>query len=141
MDIDVSQVTFDKDHARAAVSFRPKGATNIHDGMTMNYTMKSQNGHWVVIGRADSQGHGDPQSLGGAGSAGGGLPEGHPQITSPDDTGSPPLPPGHPQIPGGSAAPSDGVKALPPGHPKISLYRNNNFKRETVDQIGTGLSA
>jgi hypothetical protein len=135
MDIDVTQVTFDKNRAHATVSFRMKGASNIHDGMTMNYTLESRDGHWVVIGRADSQGHGSsvPRA-----DLNGRLPPDHPPLgalsapkgmgVAPSGMGAPsdikPLPPGHPAVGDpGAPTPSD-VKPLPPGHPNASaLHR------------------
>jgi hypothetical protein len=124
LDIDITHLTFDRNKAQAAVSFRPKGVTSVHDGMTMNYTLESRDGHWIVIGRADSQGHGASQAPSGV--HGGGN-----------------LPPGHPQIQPGDGSPTPAVKPLPPGHPKVSLllHQKAKFRGETGTQIGTGLSA
>jgi hypothetical protein len=126
LDIDITRLTFDKNKAQAAVSFRPKGVTSVHDGMTMNYTLESRDGHWVVIGRADSKGHGASQAPSGHGAPGGGN-----------------LPPGHPQIQPGESSPPAVVKPLPPGHPKVSflLRQRAKFRGESGTQIGTGLSA
>lgn len=95
LDIDVTKVDFQKDQAKATVSFRPKGDTSIQGGMVMIYTLAPKDGHWVVIGRADSQGHG----FGGS-PAEPDLPPGHPPANG--------LPPGHPPVDSVPAAPPDG---------------------------------
>lgn len=87
LDVDVSKVAFEKNQAKATVSFRPKGVSSINDGMVMVYTLEPRNGHWVVMGRADSQGHGF-----GASPSDSGLPPGHPSVNG--------LPPGHPSVNG-----------------------------------------
>ena len=89
LDVDVNNVAFEKNQAKATVSFRPKGVSSINDGMVMVYTLQPKNGHWVVVGRADSQGHGL-----GASPANSGLPPGHPSVNG--------LPPGHPGVDGGA---------------------------------------
>ncbi|MGA7414485.1 MAG: hypothetical protein WBW33_28710 [Bryobacteraceae bacterium] len=119
LDVSVTAVAFDKNTAHATVTFSPKGAANVHDGITMNYTLEAKDGHWVVVGRADSQGHG----MGGP-SSNPNLPAGHPPMGPGTPFGDPkmpsqqqPLPPGHPQVQG-TPSPSNG-QALPPGHPKV----------------------
>lgn len=119
LDVAVTEVAFDKDMANATVTFSPKGATNVHDGIMMHYTLQAKDGHWVVVGRADSQGHG----MGGP-SANPNLPAGHPPMGPGTPFGDPQtpatpqaLPPGHPQVEG-TPSPS-GSQALPPGHPKV----------------------
>jgi hypothetical protein len=113
LDVSVTEVAFDKNTARATVTFSPKGATNIHDGIMMHYTLEAKDGHWVVVGRADSQGHG-------MGAANPTLPADHPPLGPGTPFGDPQmpkqqsLPPGHPQAP----SPSDS-QTLPPGHPKV----------------------
>ena len=105
LDIDVTNVKFDDGKATATVSFRPKGVSSVHDGMMMLYSLALQNGQWVVVGRADSQGHG----FGGS-SVEQSLPPGHPP------TGSQ-LPPGHPPV--DDAKPLDNTSnAAPPGTAK-----------------------
>ena len=92
------------------VGIYAKAATSVHDGMMMHYTLEDKEGHWVVVGRSDSQGHG-------MGAANPNLPGGHPPIGNPDTpVPQQPLPPGHPQVQG--TPPSDG-QGLPPGHPKV----------------------
>jgi hypothetical protein len=112
LDVSVTEVTFDKDTARATVAFNPKGASNIHDGIVMHYLLEDKGGHWVVTGRSDSQGHG----MGGP-SASPSLPAGHPPMGGDTPMANPTMPPGHPPVPG-SPSPSDS-QALPPGHPKV----------------------
>ena len=85
LDVDVTKVTFANHQAHATVSFRQKNNSAVDGGMVMQYTLAPKDGHWVVTGRADSQGHGftgqgDGQS----------LPPGHPPVQD--------LPPGHPAI-------------------------------------------
>ena len=107
-------MAFDKNIAHATVTFSPKGASNIHDGIMMHYTLEDKDGHWVVVGRADSQGHG-------MGAANPNLPADHPPMGPGTPFGDPKmpsqqsLPPGHPQVQG---TPSGG-QTLPPGHPKV----------------------
>jgi hypothetical protein len=96
LDVDVSNVSFEGKQAKATVSFRPKGVSSINDGMVMVYTLEPKNGHWAVVGRADSQGHGF-----GAPSADPGLPPGHPSVNG--------LPPGHPSV--DNSAPSQPPQA------------------------------
>jgi hypothetical protein len=118
LDVNVTEVTFDKKTARATVAFNPKGATSIHDGIVMHYLLEDKDGHWVVTGRSDSQGHG----MGGP-SANPNLPPGHPPMGGDTPMANPtmpmpgqPMPPGHPPVQG--TPPSNG-HALPPGHPKV----------------------
>jgi hypothetical protein len=151
LEIDITQVTFDKNQAHAAVSFRPKGVTSVHDGMMMSYTLESRDGHWVVTGRADSQGHGSSRPPAENGTSGApNLPPGHPPMGglaapngSPNGQNPSQLPPGHPQVqPGQGSAPPAGAKPLPPGHPKVSLLRTDGkFAGETGTRVGTGLAA
>jgi hypothetical protein len=126
LEVDVMKVTFEKNVAHASVSFRPRGATNIHDSMVMNYTMEIRDGHWMVIGRSDSSGHGTGQAMAGAGQAGA-LPAGHPQVSAQGGmgvpaAGAPPqfdLPPGHPALESMPPA-SSAAQPLPPGHPNVA---------------------
>lgn len=93
--IDVTSVSFEKDQARATVSFRPK--TGDSGGpMLMNYVLDRKGSKWVVRGRTEN----------------GANPHG----TMPPGAGST-LPPGHPATGGESTMPPSGN--LPPGHPPI----------------------
>ena len=118
LDVSVTEVAFDKDMAHATVTFSPKGAANVHDGIMMHYTLQDKEGHWVVVGRADSQGHG----MGGP-SSNPNLPADHPPLGPGTPFGDPKtpaqqsLPPGHPPVQG--TPPPSGGQALPPGHPKV----------------------
>lgn len=121
LDVSVTEVTFDKNLARATVAFSPKGAANVHDGIVMHYMLEDKGGHWVVTGRSDSQGHGMGM---GAPGTNPNLPPGHPPMGGDTPMANPtmprpqqPLPPGHPQVQG-TPSPSNG-QALPPGHPKV----------------------
>ena len=50
LEVTVSSVSFEKDQARASVSFSPKSAPG-GGGMTMSYVLDRLNGKWVVKGR------------------------------------------------------------------------------------------
>jgi hypothetical protein len=76
MTIDVGNVTFTRDEAIAAVSFRPKSSPDA--GMTMNYTLERRGSKWVVAKRGDNSGH--------AAQPGSDLPPGHPPLDKPDAT-------------------------------------------------------
>jgi hypothetical protein len=84
MDVTVGSVSFDKDQARATVSFVPKGAPG-SGGMSMAYVLDRKGDKWVVKGRQAGPGmtHGTE----------GQLPPGHPP-TGNGTEGA--LPPGHP---------------------------------------------
>ena len=75
MDANVTSVSFEKDVARAAVSFVVKGTSG--GGMNMDYVLDRKGDKWVVRGRQVS-----PASQHGSEALPGGVPEG--------------LPPGHP---------------------------------------------
>jgi hypothetical protein len=73
MDVNVGSVSFEKDIARANVSFVPKGMPPGSGGMSMEYVLERKGDKWAVKGRQVSPGnsHGD-QALPQA------LPPGHP---------------------------------------------------------------
>jgi hypothetical protein len=52
MNVDVTNVTFEKNEARATVSFRPKDGKI--GGMSMNYVLERKDDKWVVKGRQES---------------------------------------------------------------------------------------
>jgi hypothetical protein len=81
MQVDITSVSFERDQARANVSFRPKTGDG-GGGMQMSYVLDRKGGKWVVRGRADS----------GANPHGTGSPMTAPQATPQ------PLPPGHPPV-------------------------------------------
>lgn len=85
LDVDVTKVTFEDGKAHATVSFHQKNNPAIDSGMVMQYTLAPKGGHWVVTGRADSQGHGFSGSANDQS-----LPQGHPPLQQ--------LPPGHPSV-------------------------------------------
>jgi hypothetical protein len=94
MRVEVPSVTFNRDEARASVSFLPKGGQG---GMQMPYTLIRKGDKWVVTERGAP--HADA------------LPAG---------ASSQPLPAGHPSfgaIPGESA---NGQTQLPAGHPPVN---------------------
>jgi len=102
MQVDVRQISFQKDEAHAGVMVTPKGIPG--GGMQLTYVLARNGNKWVVRGRtengANPHGGGDMQQQ---------LPSGHPQV----QPGSPqPLPQGTP--PAG---------ALAPGHPPVSTKK------------------
>lgn len=105
MQVDVTAVTFEQDHARASVSITPKIAGA--KGMQLSYNLDRKGDKWVVNGNAQS-----------AGSAHGSQGGAAPATAAPDGTQ---LPPGHPAVgaPRGGA-PGAGAGQLPPGHPPVS---------------------
>jgi hypothetical protein len=85
LEFDTTSVTFDKNFAYATVAFHPKNDENVHDGMTMTYTLQDRNGKWVVMKVGDGQAHGSHAGIGaGSLSTDSELPPGHPPITSSD---------------------------------------------------------
>lgn len=83
LDVTTTAVNFDNNLAYATVAFHPKDNPNVTSATTMKYTLREQNGKWVVVNVADSQGHGM---------------SGHPAA------GADALPPGHPTVPSGTGA-------------------------------------
>lgn len=65
MDVDVTNVQFHGNKADADVEVRPKGASH-GQGMQMHYGLETQNGKWVVVSRADMEGHGGAVAPGSA---------------------------------------------------------------------------
>lgn len=107
MQIDVTAVTFEQDHAHATVTFTAKGGGS----MTVNYNLDRKGDKWVVNGNAQSAGstHGTEGQQA--------NPAAPPQ-TAPNGTQ---LPPGHPAI-GSNGSQSGGTPSsgqLPPGHPPV----------------------
>ena len=82
MEVNVGSISFEKDIARASVSFVPKGMPG-SGGMSMDYVLERKGDKWAVTGRQVSPGnsHGD-QALPGSMPPGslppGSLPPGHP---------------------------------------------------------------
>ena len=78
MDVQVGSISFEKDIARANVSFVPKGMPPGSGGMSMDYVLERKGDKWAVKGRPVSPGnsHGD-QALPGS-MPPGALPPGHP---------------------------------------------------------------
>lgn len=98
--VDVTALEFERDSARATVSFRAKG-TDQATGMNMNYTLDRKGDHWTVRERVDSgsnpHGGAMPQTAPPSGAdQGGGMPAGHPPVSGGAPGGT--LPPGHPGV-------------------------------------------
>ena len=53
MNVEVTSVQFNGNHAEATVSFSPKGG-NAAQGMSMRYQLEKKDGRWVVMGRKDA---------------------------------------------------------------------------------------
>jgi hypothetical protein len=85
MTIEVPSVTFDRDEARASVSFLPKAGQG---GMQIPYTLARKGDKWVVTERGAPHADGLP-----SGASDQPLPPGHP----PTD-GQTQLPAGHPPV-------------------------------------------
>jgi hypothetical protein len=101
MQIDVPAVSFEKDHAKATVSIKPKGVDM--PGMELVYNLDRKGDKWVVAGpgEAANGAHGAAAMPGGA-PQDGQLPSGHPAI---------------PDTPSGHVDPGGGK--LPAGHPPV----------------------
>jgi hypothetical protein len=102
MQIDVPAVAFEKDHARATVSIKPKSMDI--PGMELIYNLDRKGDKWVVAGpgEAANGAHGAAAMPGGGAPQDGQLPSGHPAI---------------PDTPSGHADPGGGK--LPAGHPPV----------------------
>lgn len=86
MTVEVPSVTFNRDEARATVSFVPKGGKG---GMQMPYTLTRKGDKWEVTERGAPHAEGLPE-----GASGQALPPGHPSTTD----GQTQLPAGHPPV-------------------------------------------
>jgi hypothetical protein len=84
--VDVTTISFQRNEARATISFRPKNS-EAANAMTKSYTLDRKGNKWVV--RPRSEGEGDPH---GGGSA---MPADHPPVGGQAQPGGT-LPPGHP---------------------------------------------
>jgi hypothetical protein len=89
MNVEVSNVTFEKNEAKAMVSFKPKGSEGASGGMTMGYTLERQGDKWIVKGRQES-------GLNPHGGGAMGSPGGTPGAVEPGAQ----MPPNHPPVPG-----------------------------------------
>lgn len=77
VDVNTTNVSFEKNMAYATVAFHPKGDPIVNSGMTMKYTLEDRDGKWVVVKVSDSQGHslsGQPKTSTQQ------LPPGHPAL-------------------------------------------------------------
>jgi hypothetical protein len=83
INVDVTALEFERDAARASVSFRVKGSDQA-TGMSMNYTLIRQGDKWVVRERSDASvnphGAAVPQTIPEGSANGGALPPGHPSV-------------------------------------------------------------
>ena len=88
MNVEVTNVTFAKNEARATVAFRPKEAKGGAGGMAMSYVLERRGDQWVVKGRQDSGSHSGGQTMPGMGAMPGGIPGAAPGV----------MPPNHPPV-------------------------------------------
>ncbi|MEO8100727.1 MAG: hypothetical protein ABI811_23720 [Acidobacteriota bacterium] len=103
MDVNVDAVAFERDTARATVSFTVKGSDQ---GMQFNYTLNRDGGKWVVAGRNDQTAapHGLPSAPGAPAAPAIGDPGKEPLLPVPlPGTSAKELPAGHPPVSGGPA--------------------------------------
>jgi hypothetical protein len=97
MNVEVSNVTFQGNEARATVAFKPKDQKQAAAGMAMGYVLERRGDKWVVKGRQESGGgHG-------GGAMGGGMPGGS-AMPPPGGGAAPTMPPNHPPVGGAPAA-------------------------------------
>lgn len=96
MQVDVPAVTFDRDHARATVTFKPKNSDA--PPLELVYNLERKGNKWVVEGDPQSSGSPHGEGAGNPGAKGGTqLPPGHPAVGS-TPGGATPLPAGHPPV-------------------------------------------
>jgi ketosteroid isomerase-like protein len=97
MNVDVSNVTFEKNEARATVTFQPKDTKTGAGGMSMTYVLERRGDQWVVKGRQES----------GANPHGGGMPmPGSGAMGSAPGGAMPQMPPNHPPMGAGAGTES-----------------------------------
>lgn len=104
MQVEVRQVSFQRDEAHAGVTVTPKGIPG--GGMQLTYVLTRSGNKWVVKGRTENGANphgGDMQQLSP------GSPQGVPQG----------LPPNHPAVPGAGQPQGLPGGQLPPGHPSV----------------------
>lgn len=75
LDINTTDVSFDKNTAVATVAIHPKGDASVSHGMTMKYTLEDHDGKWVVVKMNSPSG-----AMGHESSSGDALPPGHPSV-------------------------------------------------------------
>ena len=88
MNVEIASVTYQKNEAKAKVSFKPKGSDSA-TGMTMDYVLERTGDKWVVKGRQES----------------GMNPHGGQAMPAPATEAQPQMPPNHPPVDG--AKPKD----------------------------------
>jgi hypothetical protein len=107
MDVTVTSVQFNGDHADAVVEFTPKGGA-AGSGMSMNYQLEQRSGKWVVTGRRDAGSpHGGGAIPGGQANphGGGAMPGGGMENPHGGAMGAPPA---------GGSTPMPAPQDLPP---------------------------
>jgi hypothetical protein len=121
MDMRVTSVNIQGDHAQAQVEFRPKSGAPANAGMLVAYSLNKQNGNWVVektlstggiidhpaAGANPHQQSGQPGTLGATDSQ---MIQDLVRRNSPESAGA--LPPGHPPVSSG-ATPGSEAPAKP----------------------------
>jgi hypothetical protein len=105
MTVEVTKVEFRGNEADATVAFKPKNMPE--GGMSMNYSLETQDGKWQVKKRAAGGTGANPHGGPGAAPDAGQLPAGHPPTAGAATQGQQQqLPAGHPPI--GEAKPQTG---------------------------------
>jgi hypothetical protein len=102
VDMEITNLRFEGNTARAQVAFKPKAAPS--EGMQMSYTLERRGEKWVVQGRGAGHGGAMGGGMGSGGAPGamqppaaGELPAGHPPVSG-SDKGTGELPAGHPPV-------------------------------------------
>jgi hypothetical protein len=107
MDVSVSSVAFRQDEATAQVHFQAKGSTSPAAGMTMQYVLERKEGQWVVKGRTGANSEHGAGGLPTGGLPTNGVAsqenspgplDGMPRTALPGGAGTGGLPPGHPAV-------------------------------------------
>jgi hypothetical protein len=106
MDVNLTQVQMNGDHAGALAEFRPKQAP-ASVVLQVNYQLEKRDGSWVVLSGQPLGGqmsHPTPDQ----------MPQGHPDMPGSLPPGHPALPPGHPPLQPKSQTPSRPQGSNPP---------------------------
>jgi hypothetical protein len=87
MDMTVKQISVTGNTAQARVEFKAKQSG---EGMEMTYNLERQGNDWVVKTSQNTSGMAHPLADAGTSGSGGALPAGHPPVTDPSKTSTPP---------------------------------------------------
>jgi hypothetical protein len=120
LQVTVDKVSFEGDHANAAVTIMARQDPKAK--MQMSYRLRKTGTGWEVEPPQGSEAgaHGGSAAMPPAEGAGADLPPGHPSVEGGAGTEANELPPGHPPVKGGGGGDAN---ALPPGHPPVQQAR------------------